>query len=344
MSVIPTTRRLARLVSRDGALALDLGEGPVPLPGQREVLVRIEAASLNYRDLMVLRGHYPGTPRQGLVPLSDGAGTVVAAGPQAARWRMGDRVAPAFFRDWIGGPFRTSYLPSSLGAGDTDGVLADFVAVPEDSLVAVPDGLTAAEAATLPCAAVTAWQALMVRGRLKPGDTVLVQGTGGVALFGLQFAAALGARVVVTSSSDAKLERARAMGAWQTVNYRSHPDWDAEVRRLTDGDGASHILDLGGAETFARSLACVAAGGHIAQIGVLTGFAAAPNLAPLMWANADINGILVGSGEHFAAMNAFIAEHGITPVIDRVFPFAEIHAAYDHLASGGHFGKVVIGL
>lgn len=344
MSLIPTTRKLARLTARDGALTLDLGEGPVPAPGPREVLVRMAAVSLNYRDLMVLGGHYPLTANDGLIPVSDGAGIIVAVGADVTRWRVGDRVAPTFFRDWQNGPFDRSYLPASRGAGETDGVLADVIAAPEHSLVAVPDGISLEEAATLPCAAVTAWHALMVRGTLKAGDTVLVQGTGGVALFGLQLATARGARVIVTSSSDAKLERVRAMGAWGTVNYRSTPDWGAAVMDLTGGKGVSHILELGGADTFERSLSCMAAGAHIALIGGLTGFDISPALVPLLWANASVDGIAIGSAEHFAALNGFIAQHGIKPVIDRVFPFEEARMAYDHLASGNHFGKVVISL
>jgi NADPH:quinone reductase-like Zn-dependent oxidoreductase len=304
-------------------------------------LVRIEAASLNYRDLLILRGQL-GKVRDGLIPLSDGAGRVVAAGAEVTRWREGDRVAPIFYRDWITGPYRESYGPSALGGGDTDGVLADLVAVPQDSLVRVPDALSLEEAATLPCAALTAWQALVVRGRIAAGDTLLVQGTGGVALFGLQFATALGARVIVLSSSDEKRERAMKLGAWATVNYRTTPEWDDEVRKLTDGIGVSHLLELGGPDTFDRSLRAIAAGGHIAQIGVFTGFGPRSNLMRLQLINAGINGINVGSCEHFAAMNDFITAHGIKPVIDKSFAFEEAQAAYDHLASAKHFGKIVI--
>lgn len=223
-------------------------------------------------------------------------------------------------------------------------MLADLIAAPEESLVRIPDALSAEEAATLPCAALTAWQALVVRGQLKAGDTVLAQGTGGVALFALQFATALGAKVIVISSSDEKRERASKLGAWATVNYRATPDWDVEVRKLTDGVGVSHLLELGAPDTFDRSLRALAAGGHIAQIGVFTGLGPHSNLLRLQLINADINGINVGSGEQFAAMNAFIAAQGIRPVIDRRFSFDEAEAAYDYLASGRHFGKVVITL
>jgi NADPH:quinone reductase-like Zn-dependent oxidoreductase len=297
--------------------------------------------SLNYRDLLVLRGEL-GPVREGLVPVSDGAGHVVATGADVSRWRAGDRVAPAFYRDWVAGPYREAYGPSALGGGETDGVLADLVVVPENSLVRVPDSLGPEEAASLPCAALTAWQALVVRGGLAAGDTLLVQGTGGVALFGLQIASALGAKTIVLSSSDEKRERATKLGAFATVNYRTTPNWDVDVRELTDGIGVSHILELGGPDTFDRSLRALAARGHIAQIGVFTGFGPHSNLMRLQLINGTIDGINVGSAEQFEAMNAFLAEHRIRPVIDRTFSFDETQAAYDELASGRHFGKLVI--
>jgi len=340
---IATSRRIYRLVPGEGGLRLAKGEERPPTLGPRQVLVRIEAASLNYRDLLILRGQL-GPVREGLVPLSDGAGTVVAIGAAVTRWQEGDRVAPIFYPAWVGGPYREAYGPSALGGGDSDGVLTDLITVPEESLVSIPDALNADEASTLPCAALTAWQALVVRGRLKAGDTILVQGTGGVALFALQFATALGAKAIVLSSSDAKRERAQRFGAWATVNYRTTPDWDIEVRRLTDGRGVSHVLELGGPDTFDRSLRALAAGGRIAQIGVLTGFGPQSNLMRLQMINAAINGINVGSGEQFNAMNEFIVAHGIKPVIDRRFTFDETEAAYDHLASGQQFGKIAITL
>jgi NADPH:quinone reductase-like Zn-dependent oxidoreductase len=338
---VQTGRRAWRLASSEGALRIEKRDEHLPAIGPRDVLVRIEAASLNYRDLLVSRGQL-GKVRDGLIPLSDGAGRVVATGSEVTRWRDGDRVTPIFYRDWIGGPYREAYGGSALGGGYTDGVLADFVAVPQDSLVRLPDGLSLEEAATLPCAALTAWQALVVRGRIAAGDTLLVQGTGGVALFGLQIATALGARVIVLSSFDEKRERATRLGAWATINYRTTPEWDEEVRKLTDGIGVSHLLELGGPDTFDRSLRAIAAGGHIAQIGVFTGFGPQSNLMRLQFINADINGINVGSGEHFCAMNDFIAAHGIRPVIDKSFGFDDAEAAYEHLASGRHFGKVLI--
>ncbi|HLO78653.1 MAG TPA: NAD(P)-dependent alcohol dehydrogenase [Magnetospirillum sp.] len=331
---ISRTGNAPRLVAQVGRLAE---------PGVGQVLVRMEAASLNYRDLLVLRG-LSGETKNGLVPLSDGAGTVIAVGSAVKRWRVGDRVASSFFGEWASGPFREEYLASALGGGGTDGVLADVRAFDEHSVVAIPRGYSSAEAATLPCAALTAWHALVVRGRLKAGDVVLVQGTGGVALFALQIANALGARVIVLSSSDKKLDAAKALGAWAGVNYRAMPDWDVEVRRLTDGTGVSHVVELGGPDTFDRSLRAVAAGGRIAQIGVFTGFGPHSNLIRLQMINADINGICVGSAEHFAEMNGFLEHHGIRPVIDKSFAFDEAPAAYGHLASGAHFGKIVINI
>nr|WP_166145484.1 NAD(P)-dependent alcohol dehydrogenase [Methylosinus sp. RM1] len=340
---IPTTRRAYRLTSVDRGLRLQQVREAAPTPGPNEVLVGIEAVSLNYRDLLVLRGEL-GPVREGLIPLSDGAGRVVATGADVTRWRTGDRVAPTFYRDWVVGPYREAYGPSALGGGETDGVLADLVVVPEASLAPVPDSLSLEEAATLPCAALTAWQALVVRGGLAVGDTLLVQGTGGVALFGLQIASAFGAKTIVLSSSDEKRERATKLGAFATVNYRTTPDWDIEVRELTGGLGVSHILELGGPDTFDRSLRALAAWGHIAQIGVFTGFGPHSNLMRLQLINGTIDGINVGSAEQFEAMNAFLAEHLIRPVIDRTFSFDETQAAYDELASGRHFGKLVIRL
>jgi NADPH:quinone reductase-like Zn-dependent oxidoreductase len=233
-------------------------------------------------------------------------------------------------------------MSSALGGTATDGVLAETIISPEHSLVAIPAHLSSEQAATLPCAAVTAWHALVPRAGLKAGDTLLVQGTGGVALFGLQFGVALGARVIVISSSDEKLARAKALGAAALINYRSTPAWDQAVIAETDGRGATCVLELGGPDTYDRSLRAVAAGGKIAQIGVLTGFGPQPNLGRLQALNADILGITVGSVAHFEAMNAFLGKHRIEPIIDRVFAFDDAEQAYDRLRSGAHVGKVVV--
>ncbi len=338
--------KLYRLIRHADGLRPILTEAPVPEPGPGEVRLRVEAASLNYRDLIVRDGAAY-SPVEGRIPLSDAAGRVDAIGPrpagaQPAPWAIGDRVAASFFRDWVRGPFKARYMASALGGTTTDGVLAEYIVLPETALVGSPDHLSAVETATLPCAAVTAWQALMVRGGLHAGDTLLVQGTGGVALFGLQFAVAIGARAIVISSSEDKLSRARTLGASDLINYRTTPDWDRVVLERTGGDGVSHVLELGGPATYNRSLKVIAAGGTIAQIGVLTGFGPQPNLARLQGMNANIAGITVGSTEHFAAMNAFISEKRIAPVLDRVFAFDEVAQAYAHLRGAGHFGKIAI--
>lgn len=335
------TANAFRLTPSGEGFSLVRSTGSVQQPARHKVVVRIGAASLNYRDLLV-RQNAGGDTQPGLVPLSDGAGTVEAIGAAITKWRVGDRVSPTFFADWQGGPFRQAYLASALGGGVVNGVLSDIVKVDENALVRVPAHLSLAEAATLPCAGVTAWQALFVRGRLQEGDTVLVQGTGGVALFALQLAVAKGARVIIISSSDAKLDRARALGAWQTINYRERPDWDKAVLDLTDGEGANHILELGGPDTFERSISAVSHGGNIAQIGVLTGFGPTPNLLPLQFKNASIHGICVGSGQHHAELNAYLEQHAIHPVVDHMFPFGEVPAAYEALKAANHFGKLVI--
>jgi len=337
-----TYSRNYRLARSGGSLALIRGESAVPKPGPRQVLVRVGAVSLNYRDLLTIGD--VNSNREGLIPLSDGAGTVVAVGAEASRWNEGDRVSPNFFPDWRGGGFSAAYFAKALGGGRSDGVLADYIVADAASVAAVAPHLTLSEAATFPCAGLTVWHALFERGALQAGETVLVQGTGGVALFGLQLASAHGARVIVTSSSDSKLERARALGAWRTINYRAHPDWEKVALEFTDGRGVDHILELGGPETYNRSIAAVAAGGSIAQIGVLTGFASKPDILPLQLKNASIHGICVGSVEQFERLNRFVATHRIHPVIDRHFAFDEAPAAYEHLKSARHFGKVVIDL
>jgi NADPH:quinone reductase-like Zn-dependent oxidoreductase len=325
-----------------GAGAITLGEASMPEPGPGEVRIRMEAASVNYRDLLMLAAAGRGEIKH-RIPLSDGAGVVEAAGPGARRWPVGSRVTTSFFRDWIAGPFRAAYATSSLGGAATDGVLAQYVVLPEAAVVAIPEQLSFAEAACLPCAAVTAWNGLVARAGMKAGDTLLVQGTGGVALFGLQFAVALGAEVIVLSSSDDKLARAKAMGASVLINYRERPDWDAGVMEATAGRGASHILELGGPDTYDRSVRSVAAGGTIVQVGVLSGFDPTPHLRRLMWENANIAAVTVGSADHLAAVTAFIAEHTLHPVIDASFAFDEAPRALERLRSGAHFGKVVIG-
>lgn len=310
-------------------------------PAARQVKLRVRAASLNYRDLINVK-NLASRNIAGVIPLSDGAGEVVSVGADVTRVAVGDRVAACFFQAWTHGRFDMAYHKSDLG-GTIDGMLAEEVILHEDGLVKIPDHLTFEEAACLPCAAVTAWNGLVTRGGLQRGESVLVQGTGGVSVFAIQIAAALGAKVIATSSSDQKLARARALGAAETVNYQTHPDWDREVWRLTEGRGVDHVVEVGGPGTLQRSLKCVAAGGHIAQIGVLTGFKPAEvSLFTAVVKNARIDGIYVGSREDFETMNRFIVEQRIRPVIDRVFEFEQAAAAYDYLESGAHVGKVVV--
>lgn len=312
---------------------------PLPQPGPEQIRVRLEAASLNYRDLIYLND---GAGGEGRIPLSDGVGRIDAVGAGVDRWSVGDQVAASFFPDWEDGPFESRYHASALGGSTADGVLAEAIVLPAHAVVAIPAHLSALEAATLPCAAVTAWQALAARGGLAASDTVLIQGTGGVAIFALQIAVAIGARTIVTSSSDEKLERAARLGATHGINYARVPDWDRAVLELTEGRGATHVLELGGPGTFGRSLKSVAPSGRIAQIGVLTGFGPQENLLRLQSINATIDGICVGSRSHFEALNGFLVEHGIRPVIDRCYSFEDAPAAFDYLKSAQHFGKVSI--
>ncbi len=332
--------RSYHLAKEGEAFALELRQHPQPEPGPRQVRVRVRACSLNYRDLLVRQGRY-GKRTEGLVPLSDGAGEVEAVGDGVEYVRPGDRVAGCFFQGWPSGPFTAAVMDTALG-GARDGMLAEQVILEEQGVVALPAHLSWAEGACLPCAGLTAWNALVTRGGLQPGAPVLLQGTGGVSIFALQFAAALGARVILLSSSDTKLARGRSLGAAQTINYRTTPDWEQEVWRLTEKRGVEHIVEVGG--NLERSLKCLAAGGHIAQVGVLGGGSGAINLVPLAMKNARLDGIYVGSRADFEVMNRFLSEKQLHPVIDRIFPFAQAAEAYTHLASGSHFGKVVIEL
>ncbi len=323
------------------AYRLELCEVPVPPLGPHTLHVRLRAASLNYRDLINCRKQ-AGREVAGIVPLSDGAGEVIAVGNEVTEWKPGDRVAGCFFPNWQSGRFEMRHHREDLG-GSAPGVLSEIVAFPETGVVRVPDCLDYLEAATLPCAAVTAWTALTSRGNFQAGESLLVLGTGGVSIFGLQFARALGGRVIVTSSHDEKLERARQLGAEHLVNYRTDPRWDQTVWQWTGKRGVDHILEVGGGGTLEKSMQCIAASGHIALIGVLTGFnAVPPSLFPLLARNVTMNGIYVGSRADFQSMNAFIQHHQIHPIIDRVFDFREAPAAFQYLAEGSHFGKVVI--
>ena len=323
---------------------LALAERAAPKAGAGEVVIRMRAASLNYRDIMVSRGQYGPPARVPLIPLSDGAGEVVEVGAGASRFKVGDRVAGAFMPGWVEGDFSAEKAASALGAGSVDGVLAELVALPESGVVRVPEHLSFEEAATLPCAAVTAWFALFMGGGLKAGETVLLQGTGGVSLFALQFAKSVGARVILTSSSDDKLARARELGADETINYRALPDWDERVWELTGGRGVDYVVEVGGPDTLNKSLRAVRHGGQISLMGVLTGTSGEVNIAAILGKQARVQGVYVGSVAMFEDMNRAITQNTLRPVVDRVFPFEEAREAFKYLESAQHLGKVVIAI
>jgi NADPH:quinone reductase-like Zn-dependent oxidoreductase len=317
---------------------------PRPVAGDNEVLVRVRAASLNRRDLNMLRRNYDDDfSYAGGIPLSDGAGEVIAVGKAVTRFGVGDRVAGIFFDKWIRGAPSEEALLSDRG-GNASGMLSEVIATREDGLVSIPEHLSYEEAATLPCAAVTAWVGLFKRGRIEPGQYVLLEGTGGVSVFGLIFSAALGAKPIITSSRDHKLERALEMGAIGTVNYRSNPDWHLAATEISGGHGVDQVLDVGGRDTLAKALEILAYGGHVALIGGLSGYGSDVPTDAIMWINATVSGVYVGSREDFEAMNAFIREHDIHPLIDRVFEFEEAPAAYEHMEGGDFMGKIVIRL
>ncbi len=315
-------------------------ELPMPQPATRQVLVKFHAASLNYRDLLFAWGIYNPNPRLPAIPGSDGAGEIVSVGAGVTRWKVGDRVCPIFMQGWIEGPVTPEKASTALGGGgEFDGVLREFGAFHEEGLVRIPDYLSYAEAATLPCAAVTAWSALVEIGKIKAGDTILVLGTGGVSIFALQLAKLHGARVVATSSTDEKLARVRALGANETINYRQTPEWDREVLRLTGG--VDHVVEVGGAGTLPKSAKAVRFGGLISVIGVLAkGEGFSP--LPLIMKHLRMQGIFVGSRQMFEDMNHAISLAGMKPVIDRTYTFGQLREALDYMQSGSHFGKIVI--
>ena len=323
-----------------GIDTLERREAPTPKPGRGQILVKMRAASLNYRDLNVAAGRAArGTLPPNLIPLSDGAGEVVELGPDVTRAVVGDRVAGLFMQSWLGGDMEQYHVESSRG-GAIDGVLAEYVVFEQDGVVPLPAHLSFEEGATLPCAGVTAWNALYTGRSLRAGETVLILGTGGVSIFALQFAHAAGARVIGTSSSDEKLARAKALGASDGVNYRQHPEWHERVLELTNGRGVDHVVEVGGAGTLARSVEAARIGGQVHLIGVLTGGEINPT--PILRRNTVLRGIYVGSRQMFQAMNAAVALHQIHPVIDRTFDFAQAKDAYHHLKGQTHVGKVVI--
>ena len=324
-----------------GIDSLRVAERPKPTPGPGQVLLRMSAASLNYRDLLVALGMY--NPKMPLprIPLSDGVGRVEELGSGVTRVKVGERVAGLFFSGWVEGDITKAKADTALG-GAVDGVLAEYVVLPAEGVTTVPEHLTDLEAATLPCAALTAWNALVTHGHVKSGDTVLLQGTGGVSLFALQFAKLHGATVIITSSSDEKLDRAKALGADSLINYKQHPDWAARVLQLTDGVGVDHVIEVGGAGTLDQSLKAVRMSGYVAMIGVLTAGQGEFNPMAILMKSANLQGIYVGSRVMFEAMNRAITSGAVKPVVDRVFAFNEAAQALKHMQSASHFGKIAI--
>jgi NADPH:quinone reductase-like Zn-dependent oxidoreductase len=313
------------------------------------VLIKVNAVSLNYRDLLMVKGIYNPKMAMPRIPCSDGAGEVVAIGDGVSRVRVGDRVCGIFMQRWLDGPLTAEKSKAALG-GDVDGMLAEYALLSQDGVVLFPEHLSYEEAATLPCAGVTAWNALHYAGEpadaARPGETVVIQGTGGVSIFALQFGRLLGARVIGTSSSDEKLARAHGLGLDAGCNYRERPEWSKWVSEATGGQGADRIIEVGGAGTFGQSLHAARVGGIIAQIGVLSGSATSDPVAltPILHKQLRVQGIYVGSRSMFEQMNEATAKAALHPVIDRVFGFDQVRDAFRHMESGSHFGKIVIRL
>lgn len=323
-----------------GLERLAVAEAPDPVPGDGEVVVRMRAVSLNYRDLAGLI--YPATTPAPFTPFSDGCGVIEAVGPGVTRVAPGDRVSTLFFEHWIGGPPSPQKAASALGGGRPRGAGAERVVLSQEGVSKVPDYLDDRQVATLPCAALTAWRALFVDARLEPGDTVVLQGTGGVSIFGLQMAKAAGCRTIITSSSDEKLERARELGADHTVNYKTAPDWSKAVREHTGGRGADFIMEVGGGGTLEQSLKSVRMGGHIAIIGILAGLSPSLPIGMMLGTSARLQGVSVGSRDMFEAMCRALELHRIKPVVDMVFAWTDARSAFAAMQAGEHFGKIVL--
>ena len=327
------------ITTPDGIDAISFTESETPKPGPNQVLVKIHANSLNFRDLIIPMGGYPRNDTLPMIPLSDGAGEVVEVGSEVTEFKTGDRVMGNFFQNWIKGELKDAEVGSALG-GSINGTLAEYAVFNADATLRVPEHLSYLEAATLPCAAVTAWNALQ-SANLKAGDTVLLLGTGGVSIFGLQLAKAQGANVIITSSSDEKLEKAKSLGADHLINYRQTPEWSEKVMEITDGHGVDNVLEVGGEATLSHSIASTRIGGTISLIGIVTGLEM--ELSNLLFLrNQTMRGILVGSTEMFQAMNKAIIQNKIRPVISSTFGFDEAKDALGHLAGASHVGKVVI--
>ena len=320
---------------------LSLDEVPTLQPGPGQILLDVHAVSLNYRDLLMVKGAYNPKLEPNRIPCSDGAGTIAAIGEGVTRFAVGDRVTGTFFQAWQDGDPSAEKFKGALG-GDLDGTLAQQVLLSEDGVVRFPDHLTFEEAATLPCAGVTAWNAVVTAARIKTGDTVLIQGTGGVSCFALQFAHALGARVIGTSSSDEKLSRVEKLGLSAGCNYRDNPEWGRWAVSQTSGRGVDLTVEVGGAGTFQQSLAATRVGGIVAQIGVLSGREQSLAITPILHKMLQVRGIYVGSRRHFEEMNRAIAQTSMKPVVDRVFSFGEARQAFEVMENASHVGKIVI--
>lgn len=320
---------------------LKIEDVPAPRPGPGEVVLDVKSVSLNYRDLLVVKGLYNPRLKLPAVPLSDGAGVISAVGPGVARVRVGDRVTSHFVSGWIDGPFTQDYLSTTLGT-PAAGLAAEQVVLPAEAVVPLPGGYDFEQAATLPIAALTAWSALQTVGHVQPGQTVLTLGTGGVSIFAVQLAKALGARVIITSRSDAKLDRARALGADHTINYARTPDWEQTVLEYTGGVGVDLTVETAGPGTLDRSLKATRAGGIVALLGALTGRQGPVTTGLILMKRLRIEGIMVDSRAAFEAMNPFLAAHRIAPVIDRRFRFEQLPDAFRCMEAGEHFGKIVV--
>ncbi len=333
--------RAWEIQSDGGVDALALNERGTPEPGPGEVLVRVHASSVNYRDLSTIEDPVSRNLPYPTVPNSDAAGEVVAFGDGVDGIKPGDRVASCFFQDWQAGPISAEAMASALG-GSRPGVLAEHVVLDAHGVIRVPDHLSWAEAATLPCAALTAWHALTLPRPVSPGETVLLLGTGGVSVFAQQFCRMMGAKTIVTSSSDEKLERMRTLGAGETINYRQTPEWDASILELTNNGGVDRVVEVGGPGTLQRSINAVRVGGIVGLIGILTGVAGEVSPTSIMRKSITVRGIYVGSRQMFAEMNRAIAQHELRPVIDQAFDFTDARAAYHAMRGAGHFGKLVV--
>lgn len=330
-----------QITGTSGLASLVQTELPDPKAQHGEVVVRVRAASLNYRDYMNVMGIKGVTGPVPRIPCSDGAGEIVAIGEGVKHWRVGDRVVCPLMPTWLDGEFSHEHAGAALG-GAVDGMLRELISLPANALLRVPEHLSLEEAATLPCAAVTAWDALIERGQLRPGETVLVLGTGGVSVFALQFAKLAGARVLATTSSEDKAGRLHELGADAVHNYRQDPEWDTWAIKQTGGRGVDKVVEIGGAETLTHSVKATRFGGHIALIGVLTGTAAEVQTVQILRKGIRVDGIYVGSRAMFARMLAAISQAQLHPIIDSSFPFDDAPAAFRHLESGRHFGKIVV--